>query len=370
MKYRNLILAIVLLFTGNVLIRAQLQGSTLNKGYDFSSVDSQIQAWIDKGYYPGVSVLIAKDNKIIYEKYFGNYTPETEVYIASAGKWIGAATMAVMADEGKISWDDPVSKWLPEFTDIKGLATIRQLYSHTSGYPNYQPQGNPKDDYQTTSESVEHILPLIPTADPGAIFDYGGLAMQVAGRIAELAEGTDWETLFQEKLAIPLNMINTHFIPVDPGHTPMIAGGARSTLHDYANFLSMIINNGVFKGKRVLSKKAIHEMQADQVRGAKIKPGVEFAERARGSKHNGIYGLGEWREIVNKKGEAVLISSPSWAGTYPWIDKKRNIYGIILTHVGGPNARRDNFDSFYASPSIYPMVCEAIDRNTHSSRHK
>jgi CubicO group peptidase (beta-lactamase class C family) len=68
--------------------------------------------------------------------------------------------------------------------------------------------------------------------------------MQVAGRIAELVTDKDWETLFQEKLAIPLKMTSTHFIPVDPGHTPMIAGGARSTLHDYANFLSMIFNKG------------------------------------------------------------------------------------------------------------------------------
>src|SRR5207249_3377249 len=114
-----------------------------------------------------------------------------------------------------------------------------------AGYPNYQPKGNPTDNYQTLKESVEHIIPLPPASDPGARFDYGGLAMQVAGRMAELATGKDWETLFQEETAQPLGMQHTHFTPVDTeqgGHAPMLGGGARASLHDYANFLSMISN--------------------------------------------------------------------------------------------------------------------------------
>ena len=91
--------------------------------------------------------------------------------------------------------------------------------------------------------------------------------MQVAGRTAELAGHADWETLFQDRIARPLGMANTHFTPVDsaPGHSPMLGGGARSTLNDYSHFLAMISQNGVYGGRRILSESAVTEMQADQV---------------------------------------------------------------------------------------------------------
>ncbi|MGC3988970.1 MAG: serine hydrolase domain-containing protein [Chthoniobacteraceae bacterium] len=146
----------------------------------------------------------------------------------------------------------------------------------TSGYPPYQPEGNPVDAYQSLAESVKHLAPLAPLHAPGAEFEYGGLAMQVAGRMAELATGKDSETLFQEKIARPCAMQNTHFTPVDTkqaGHAPMLGGGARSTLPDYEHLLSMIFHGGVYAGRHVLSASAIREMQADQVRQAHVSPG-------------------------------------------------------------------------------------------------
>ena len=329
---------------------------------DFSTVTRQVQAWMDKGYYPGAAMLVAKDNRIVYEKCFGSYTPDTVVLIASAGKWLASATIMTLVDDGKLSLEDHPSRWLPEFkNDPKDKATLRQMLSHTSGYPPYQPKNQPVDKYQTLVESVAHIVPLPPDYQPGERFDYGGLAMQVAGRMAEVAGGKDWETLFQERIASPCGMTNTHFTPVDQGggHSPMLGGGARSTLHDYASFLSMIFNGGKFNGKQVLSEKAIREMQADQVRGAFVNTN-EFVERVRGAKHNGIYGLGEWREELDGQGNAVLISSPSWAGAYPWIDKTTGVYGVILAHVEGPAVGRDKFSGFYSSPVLAAMVRDVL----------
>ncbi|HZL11151.1 MAG TPA: alpha/beta fold hydrolase [Prolixibacteraceae bacterium] len=325
--------------------------------YDFSEINKKVQGWIDSGYYSGAGLIIAKDNQLILDTCYGNYTADTVVYIASSGKWLAAATIAAVVDEGKLSWDDPVNKWLPEFTNMKGKATLRQLLSHTSGFPDYQPQGAHHDDYQTLEESVSNIVGLPADTIPGAEFNYGGLAMQVAGRMAELATGKDWETLFQEKIAQPLGMKNTHFTPVNRGggHSPMLGGGARTVLHDYAAFLNMIFNNGKFNGKQVLSEVTIKEMQADQIGKAKVAP-HEFVERVRAEMHHGIYGLGEWREELNSAGEAVLISSPSWAGAYPWIDKTTNTYGFFITHITGENAGRDGFSSFFSSPVLPIMV--------------
>ena len=330
------------------------QNTEREKVYDFSAVTGRVQGWVDAGFYPGAAVLVAQDNQVVYEKCFGGYTPETQVFIASAGKWLAAATIMTLVDEGKLSLEDHPSKFLPEFkNDPKDKATLRQMLSHTSGFPPYQPKDNLVDTYQTLTESVAHILPLPLDFPPGERFDYGGLAMQVAGRMAEVAGGKDWETLFQERIAQPLQMTNTHFVPVDNGggHAPMLGGGARSTLHDYANFLSMIFNDGKFDGKRILSRKAISEMQSDQVRGAFVNTN-EFVEHVRGAKHTSIYGLGEWREELDGPGNAVLISSPSWAGAYPWIDKTTGVYGVIIAHVNVGKANANKFSGFYSSPEL------------------
>src|SRR5687768_8877869 len=353
-------------FLGSFLAGASsfAQTGTGKELYDFASIKQKIQSWVDSGYYNGASIVIAKDNKVIYKNYFGTYKPETVVFIASAGKWLAAATIAAVVDEGKLNWNDKVKKWLPEFTDIKGGATLAQLLSHTAGYPDYQPKDKPIDIYQTLRASVAHIVNLPSDTLPGTKFKYGGLSMQVAGRMAELATGKDWETLFQEKIAISVQMRSTHFTPVDSsgGYAPMLGGGARTTLQDYANFLSMIFNNGIYKGKRILSVNAIKVMQADHVLNAKVNKG-EFVEKVRGSLRKDIYGLGEWREEVNAKGEPTLISSPSWAGAYPWIDKKNKVYGFFMTHIV---KSKNGFNSFLASPVLAMMVREIVNTKSNN----
>src|ERR1019366_4916490 len=338
---------------------------------DFSVVTNLVQSWVDKNYYSGCGLLAAKDDQIILERCFGNFAPDQVVFIASSGKWLAAATIMTLVDEGKLSLEDHPSKWLPEFkNDPKDQATLRQLLSHTSGYEPYQPADKPVDRYQTLTESVAHLLPLPLKFQPGEHFDYGGLAMQVAGRMAEVAGGKDWETLFQARIAQPLRMTNTHFIPVDAGggHSPMLGGGARSTLRDYAKFLKMIASDGVFNGKQILSEKSTREMQSDQVRGALVKAG-EFVERVRGAKHTSIYGLGEWREEINVQSQAVLISSPSWAGAYPWIDRMCGAYGFFIAHVDGAGVGRDKFSGFYSSPVLALMV-RTVLLEKHDSKAK
>jgi CubicO group peptidase (beta-lactamase class C family) len=354
----GLITICLLVCLASLLPQMLLAQSKIIKGkYNFSAIDKKISGWVDSGYYPGAAFIVVKDNRVIHKKYYGSYQPQTVAYIASAGKWLAAATIAAVVDEGKLSWDDPVNKWLPQFKDVKGTATLRQLLSHTSGYPDYQPKGNRPDNYQTLKESVDHIVGLPADTMPGAVFHYGGLAMQVAGRMAEIATGKRWEQLFQEKIARPLGMDSTHFTPVSNvgGQSPMLGGGARCRLMDYAAFLNMINNNGVFHHRRILSARVIKEMQADQVGAAKVKAG-EYVQREFRSTRTDIYGLGEWREEVNANGEATLISSPSWAGAYPWIDKTAHVYGFILARVNVEVANRHSFSGFYASPKLATMV--------------
>lgn len=330
--------------------------------YNFSSLDSVIQGWVSKGYYSGASICVVKNDSVIFQNNYGNYTPDTKIYVASAGKWVAAAVIGAVVDSTDLGWDDSVEKWLPEFKgDAKGKILLRQLLSHTSGVRPYLPE--PRiDNYNHLDSAIIEILPLDTVFTPGSQFQYGGLAMQIAGRMAEVAMGKEFETLFQELLAQPLEMKNSHFTPIntDGGHAPMLGGGLCTTLNDYIHFLSMIYHEGIYEGKRVLTAETVKEMQANQVKDAFVSSG-EYTERALGQSHTGIYGLGEWRELIDKKtGEAYQISSPGWAGAYPWINKRDSVYGFFITHVVGSSTKEDGFSSFYGSPVISRMVSEIV----------
>lgn len=329
---------------------------------DFTPLDSMIQCWISRNYYPGAAMAVADEDTVLFEKSYGNYTPKTQVYVASAGKWVAAAVVAAVVDHSQLQWNDSIAQWLPEFRgDVKARITLRQLLSHTSGIPDYHPL--PKVDvYNHLDSAVADILSLDTVFTPGTRFQYGGLAMQVAGRMAEVAGGDSFERLFQKYIAMPLGMKHSHFIPVShvSGHSPMLAGGLRTTLEDYMHFLNMIYHDGMFAKRQILSLESIHEMQANQTQGATISSG-EYVEKALGGKHKGIYGLGEWREIVDKHDHAYQISSPGWAGAYPWINKRDGVYGFFITHVEGNSADRDNFSPFYDAPQISRMVTRIIN---------
>ena len=319
---------------------------------------------MERGFYPGAGLVIGRRGQILVERYFGGHTPATEDFIASAGKWLAAATIAAVVDEGALRWEDTVGRWLPAFTGSAGGVRLRQLLSHTAGFASEQPTGRRPDDYPTLEESVAQMVSLPLLDAPGTRFRYGGLAMQMAGRMAELATGLTFLELFARKLAQPLGLEHTRFTPVDPspGHNPMLAGGARSCARDYSRFLAMIAGRGCFQGKQLLSEQAIAELQRDQVGAAAVEAG-QFPERVRGATHSGVYGLGAWRERVDARGEATLLSSPSWAGTYPWLDLRREVYGVFVAHVdlqGPPWV--DGFNPFYSSAAIADLVAAALDR--------
>ena len=363
MKGRLLIIIFIsICFIAGSCNVSSVQGSR----YNFSSLDSVIQGWVSKEYYPGASICVVKNDSVIFQKNYGSYTPDTKVYVASAGKWVAAAVIGAVVDSTSLDWDDAVEKWLPEFKgDAKGKILLRQLLSHTSGVRPYLPEPR-VDNYNHLDSAIIEILPLDTVFTPGSRFQYGGLAMQIAGRMAEVAMGKEFETLFQELLAQPLEMKNSHFTPIntDGGHAPMLGGGLCTTLNDYIHFLSMIYHEGIYHDKRILTTETVKEMQANQVKDALVSPG-EYTERALGQLHTGIYGLGEWRELIDKKtGEAYQISSPGWAGAYPWINKRDSVYGFFIAHVAGSSAKEDGFSSFYGSPVISRTVSEILKGNS------
>ena len=122
MKGRLLIIIFIsICFIAGSCNVSSVQGSR----YNFSLLDSVIQGWVSKEYYPGASICVVKNDSVIFQKNYGSYTPDTKVYVASAGKWVAAAVIGAVVDRTDLDWNDNVKKWIPEFkNDVKGMITF------------------------------------------------------------------------------------------------------------------------------------------------------------------------------------------------------------------------------------------------------
>ncbi len=298
--------------------------------YNFEEVDKFIDAHL-ADYNNQVIVLVSQNGELIYKKGAG-LDEHTSKPIASASKWLSAAVIMSLVDEGKLTLSDSIGKFLPIFTaNKKGSITIRQLFAHTAGFGGDSPQ---KYEYQRTitlGQAVDSIAVYTPLVSrPGTAFDYGSAGMQIGGRIAEIVSGEKWQDLFDARIARPCGM-TAEYRSV---RNPIIAGGVHTTAADYLRFLEMIVNRGVSNGRRVLSENAIDIMLADQTENAKIT-GTPYVNNpfsptpARPIR----YGVGNWLDVVDADGKVVESSSPGLFGTHPWQDSKHKIAGIIFTQT-------------------------------------
>ena len=342
-----------------------------SQNLNLDSLREYLKGLADRGETPGIGLLLARKDRILFSEAYGiadintkiKFQKDTIVYLASTTKPISATALMILLDEGRISLDDPVSKYLPEFDQLlyetgkqAPPPIIRQLLSHTSGWPGLR-EGSTngatalRDMNLTLKESVEIISREKLLAEPGARFSYGGISFNVAGRIVEVVSGLPFDVFIKERLFDPLGMVDTTFRPTldqakrvtcifkpSPWGGRMgqycfkpyrvrnlfkIGGGLYSTAKDMAAFLLMHQNGGIFGSKRILSAEAVAEMQKHQIGVAELGrvPRIEMRS----------YGLGWIREKLNAQGAALLVSHMGAYGTIAWVDKQRDLIGILLT---------------------------------------
>jgi len=269
-----------------------------------------------------------------------DFTENTKERIASSSKWLSAALVMSFVDEGKLSLDDTVGKFLPVMTaNGKGGISIWQCLSHLTGIQT----GTLKESIEamknisSMDEAMEQLAKLPMEGRPGKVFHYSNAGLQIAAAVIEKISGKDFETLFAERIARPCGMQHTDFGHAKPA---LPAGGAWSTADDYIKFLSMILNEGQINGRQVLSKKAITEMQQNRIaKDATI--GYSPAEAG-----NWGYGFGEWimdGSSVNQRSNAV--SSPGLFGSFPWINLSQQYAGFLLTFNLQSKGRNDRYTS-------------------------
>jgi CubicO group peptidase (beta-lactamase class C family) len=292
--------------------------------YDLSAVTQAFTSTLAQAGIANGSLLILKDGQKLHELYAGAYQPNTLRLLASASKWLSAVVIMSLVDDGLMSLDDSVSLYFPQdYTGQKGTMTIRQMFSHTSGLPGTHEDWVLSADDITLQQAAQFIATNNLIAAPGAVFCYGGLSMHLAGACAEIASGQSWSDLIEQRLKQPLGLTATTF-----GNTPnpRIAGGASSTLYEYATVLQMLLNHGLWGTNRVLSSNVVHVMLQDQTSGAQILCSP-YQQYGLGETR---YGIGAWLEEVAPGGSVYQIGSGGAFGFAPWIDTQRNVAGVFM----------------------------------------
>jgi CubicO group peptidase (beta-lactamase class C family) len=164
-------------------------------------------------------------------------------------------------------------------------------------------------------------------SEPGQLLHYCNQGMQAAGRIAEIAAGKKWVEILEEAIGGPCQMGSTDYYAAGVTDNPIVAGGARTNIDDFGNYVWMVANRGIFKGRRVLSEAAAAEMLRNQTGDAPVgrHPYTPYG------RSNYRYSIGWWIEAMDPDtGEAFEVSSGGAFGCQPFIDVKRNLAGVFL----------------------------------------
>ena len=264
------------------------------------------------------AVLVRVDGAVTCRLFFGSYGPTTEVFTASAAKWLSAAAVLAVVDRGALRLDTRAVDLFPTSPAATADITVSQLLSHTSGLLWFSRcMGRPDDTLQGCAQTIlEGDLHF----EPGTGFYYAGPPFTVAGGMAERAAGQSWADLFRTMIAAPVGMTHTSY--GDSPNPALSEGAVVSTLDDYGRFAQMILDGGLWQGRRVLSEEAIQMMRHDW------SAGVPIVYSPRGDIP---YGLGVWLDAVGTERDGIVISSPGIGGFVPLVDYERRMVFVFVT---------------------------------------
>jgi CubicO group peptidase (beta-lactamase class C family) len=301
-------------------------------------ISTWIQNDVDEKVIPGAVVMVLRKGKVAYYEAFGYQDREKNIpmarnsifRIASMTKPIVALAIMMLAEEGKIELFRPVSRYVPEFKDLKvgvekkdqatGKAelvletpsremTVQDLLRHTSGLT-YTQTGKSmvrdrysevkiSDSGQTNAEQVTKLSKLPLQFHPGTTFEYS-MSYEVLARIVEVISGVEIDKFVAERIFKPLQLTDTGFWAegaerqariaepqIDPKtgkrppwypdmtrQTKLMSGGGGmvSTAYDYARLCLMFYNGGILDGSRLVSRKTVEHMTSNH-----IPPGYKYS---------------------------------------------------------------------------------------------
>jgi CubicO group peptidase (beta-lactamase class C family) len=309
-----------------------------------------MQPYLDSYKLAGVIGIIAdKTGKIHYRNILGyadveEKKPMTEdnvFWIASMTKMFAGGSIMMLVDEGKVSLDDPVTRFIPQLEKwmvveekdeshvlLKALVRsvkVRHILSHTSGLTGLSElqQTTGADSTPLKARALSSVTGPLQW-QPGEKYAYGNQGMNIAARIVEIVSGLPYEEFLQKRFFDPLGMTETTFWPSDAqvarlagaygpnkeksGYArggvgfltkpysdhvhrfPEAGGGLFSTTHDIFRYGLMLANDGELDGKRYLSHAAIDELRKEQTGTTKVNYSLGYHLRNGMFGHDGAYG--------------------------------------------------------------------------------
>lgn len=307
-RRKILIVAASLVWIGTAVVSA----SDVSK-----EVRKALQRFIDAGEISGAVSLVAQDGEIVCFEAQGVTDLQTNramrkddlFWIASMTKPMAGVLAIMLQEEGKLSIHDPLEKHLPEFTDLwlvedasgdrlllkrpSRKVTLLDVMTHTAGIPNVD---EPRS-HTTLAELVAQISQKPIEFEPGSQWKYSTAGTNVLGRVVEVVSGERFEVFLQRRLLDPLKMYDTTFFPTrsqakriaksylknedtpvltevqvhfvigelwDTARTVKPGGGLFSTADDLRRFYQMMLNDGVWNGRRLLSEASVRELTRTQ----------------------------------------------------------------------------------------------------------
>jgi len=285
-----------------------------------------IEVQCKKNEIPGLAIVIVDCDEVLLSEVFGftdldkknPITRDTIFPIGSSTKPFTSTLIAMLVSDGTMSWDDPVTKYLPEF-DLKiksdstsDRVTIRDLLSHRTGFFHMQLIQTAVNWGQAADFSPPHtrdsLLRAAAEFEPKDSFrkrhNYSNVSMLAAALASGRACNTDWDTLMAQRMFKPLGMkrsstsirqIDEHDAALAVGHLKgeqgiekarlinldviSPAGGVNSTLADMTKWLQLLLGEGRFEDQRLVTKEALQETWTSQITGADLGgmlPGADY----------------------------------------------------------------------------------------------
>lgn len=335
------------------------------------SVHAVIQAHIDSGEIAGAVALVGDQDRWTHLHASGFRSLAAQqpqkvddlFAIASMTKPITATCVMMLHDDGRLDLDDPVSKYLPRFADVRLASgqrpsrelTIRDCLTHTAGLAGDQSFSG------TLADAADEIASRKLAFEPGERWSYSP-GLTVAGRIVEIVSNQSLETFMQSRLFGPLGMIDTTFLPTETqtdrvsqiyhrgkdggpltedtnryGKLSELAGanpsaGLYSTATDLYRFYRMILNQGRDRGRQIVSASSVSEMTS-----------VCTGEMKTGFTPGNGWGLG-WCVVRQPQGVSAMLSPGTFGhggafGTQAWIDPiTRRVHLLMIQRTGMLNS--------------------------------
>ncbi|MFL5295348.1 MAG: serine hydrolase domain-containing protein [Phenylobacterium sp.] len=358
-------------------------------GFDPAKLDvarAGLKADVAAGKIAGAYLMIGRHGKVLFQEGFGTQGPgqtapvseETIFRVFSMTKPIVSVTAMTLVEEGKLDLDAPVSKYLPEYANLRvwqadGTSVpatkpllVRNLMSHTSGliYGFIQPTtpiakawdagGENRTDLKAR-DYARLIAKLSLRSEPGTAWFYSR-STDVLGAVVEVAGGKPLDVLVKERVTGPLGMTDTAFWQPESKRprfaealgggavgplgniyydyakpTPFLSagGGLSSTAEDYLRFVLMLEGDGQYKGVRILKPETLARMRQDQTTPEIRKAGLFFPGAGMG------FGLG-FSLVTDDKLQRPGNGTFSWwgiAGTEFWVDPKNDVFMIFMVQA-------------------------------------